>query len=426
MSLSRLFSSLSRVTGRALLASVILPATLVPGQGGSSAPSHSESLAVLLLPQGARIHSSDTFGEGAAPGHYFFLESGDRLRLFTLTLTHPMGARDLWMESWRSTRVPALRGQARLRTAAVGMNHLFLAGEEAGGTPFIRSYQIGFKDPDALTKPILMGRVDYFPEADTTPVRRLYFDQKSRTLWLAYNSGRIESGNPYLVLHDRILWTDPAGYLPLPRETDLSKGPSPLLKPRSLSRAPDACFSCRYYLVSRTEPEGQSRPSLPVRAPESLDSTLGMLPMGGGMGLFMGRQSFVCRVPDPGPHARIKECRPTALKDLPVAATWWGNRLAYLYPPGRFSFAKSQWTIVSINPALIDDSLARVSPGKKFAFRSLLAASGEHYLLPQGSSPRPQTLSSDGRRLVLFSRGHLYLIGTHSSPAKSRPAEKGR
>ena len=313
MSLSRLFSSFSRVTGRALLASVILPATLVPGQGGSSAPSHKESLAVLPLPHGARIRSSDTFGEGAAPGHYYFLENGDRLRLFSLTLTHPMGARDLWMESWRPIRVPALRGQERLRTAAVGMSHLFLAGEEAGGTPFIRSYQIGFKDPDAQTKPILMGRVDYFPEADMTPVRRLYFDQKSRTLWLAYDSGRIESGNPYLVLHDRILWTDPAGYLPLPSETALSKGPSPLLTPRSLSRAPDACFSCRYYLVSRTEPKGQSRPSLPVRAPESLDSTLGMLPLGGGNGPFHGAASLCLscsRSRTPRPNQGMQSYRP--------------------------------------------------------------------------------------------------------------------
>ncbi|MGC8529932.1 MAG: hypothetical protein ACP5OP_07030 [Leptospirillia bacterium] len=407
------------------MASVILPATLLPGQGGSSSSTHPESLAVLPLPQGAKIRSADTFGEGAA-GHYYFFDGRDRLRLFSLTLTHPMGARDLWMESWHPVRVPALRGQERLRTAAVGMNHLFLAGEDAGGAPFIRSYQIGFKDPESRTTPILMGRVDYFPKADTTPVRRLYFDQKSKILWLGYDSGRIESGNPYLVLNDRILWTDPAGYLPLPNETALSRGPSPLLTPKSLSKGPDDCFSCRYYLVSREEPDRQSRPSLPVRAPENLDSSLGMLPMGGGMGLFMGRQAFVCRVPDPGPHARIKKCTPISLKDLPVAATWWGNRLAYLFPPGRFSFAQKQWAIFSVNPALIDDDLVRISPGKRFAFRKLLSISGQHYLLPQGSDPRPQTFSSDGRRLVLFGQRHLYLIDAHPIPPKDRPAATGQ
>ena len=421
MSLSRLIPSLSKGARQGLLASVIFPASLVPGQGGLPSSDH-HVLTALPLPSGATIRSSDTFGTGSH-GRYYFLEKGDRLRLFRLELKHPMGAQDLWMESWRLIRVPALAGQERLRTATVGMQHLFLAGEESGGTPFIRSYQIGQKTLDGRTTPTLTGRVDYFPDSDTTPVRRLYFDSKSRILWLGYDSGRVESGRPYLVLHDRILWSDPSGYLPLPDETLLSRGPSPLLTPRSLSKVSSSCFSCRYYLVSRTEPEGlKSRPGLPVRSPEQLDSALGILPMGSGKGLFMGRQAFVCGVPEPGRHARLKGCEKVALEDLPVGASWWGNRLAYLYPPGRFSWNRSRWSVVAINPAMIDNAYLKRQPGKDFALRQLLSSAGHHYLLPPGARPRPQTFFTDGRRLVLFGRSHLYLLDTQvksmSGPTK--------
>lgn len=417
MFLSRLIASLSRTARQVLLASVILPATMVPGQGAAP-PSGSHRLEALPLPSGAKIRSSDTFGVGA-PGQYYFLERGDRLRLFLLDVAHPMGAQDLWMETWRSIRVPALSGQERLRTAAVGMQHLFLAGEVTGGAPFIRSYQIGKKRGEGgELLPTLTGRVDYFPEADTTPVRRLYFDAKSKTLWLAYDSGRIESGSPYLVLHDRILWSDPAGYLPLPDETALSRGPSPLLTPRSLSKVSDDCFSCRYYLVSRQEPEG-GRPSHPVHSPENLDSALGILPMGSGLGLFMGREAMLCRVPDPGPHARLKGCVGVALKDLPVAASWWGNQLAYLYPPRRFGWSRRRWAIVTINPALIDNARLKLSSGKTFAFRELLFSSGQYYLLPEGSRPRPKTFFSDGHRLILFGASHLYFLEGRSVSGKT-------
>ncbi len=424
MFLSRLILPFSRTAQKALLASVILPATMVPGQGAApSADSH--HLAALPLPSGAQIRSSDVFGAGA-PGQYYFLERGDRLRLFRLDLAHPMGAQDLWMETWRSIRVPALSGQEHLRTAAVGMQHLFLAGEVAGGAPFIRSYQIGKKRGEGGgSVPTLTGRVDYFPESDTTPIRRLYFDAKSKTLWLAYDSGRIESGRPYLVLHDRILWSDPAGYLPLPDETALSRGPSPLLTPRSLSKASNNCFSCRYYLVSRQEPEGGNRPSLPVRSPENLDSALGILPMGSGLGLFMGRDAMVCRVPHPGPHARLKDCAGVPLKDLPVAASWWGNQLAYLFPPGRFSWSRHRWTIVAINPALIDNARLKLSPGKPFAFRDLLSSSGQYYLLPEGSRPRPKTFFTDGHRLILFGASHLYFLESRAVLRKTSRKEEG-
>lgn len=411
---SRLLDSLFRRAGRTLLASVVFPATLLPGSHyGSFSHGASGGLSVLPLPPGAKIRSSVTFGTGSK-GQYYFLDNRHRLRLFRLSLEHPMGARDLWREKWERIPVPALPERVRLRASAIGQGHLFLSGEEEGGAPFIRSYQIGTGSGEAGELPALTGEVDYFPEKGEIPVRRLLFDAKARILWMGYDSGRIESGEPYLVLHDRILWSDPAGYLPLPRETSLDKGPPPLLTPKSLLKSKDPCFSCRFYLTSRKEPESHSIVNDPVRSPLNVDSALGLLPVGGGRGLFMGSRSYVCRVPHASPEARISHCLAVSAKDLPVAGIWWGNSLAYLYPPGRLSGEARRWTIVTVNPAMLVDKMTRVAPGRVFPFLKVLKTAGHLIFLPAGARPRVQTFSTDGRCLVLLGRTHLYRLDVGS------------
>lgn len=423
---SLLPDSLFRRAGRVLLASVVFPATLLPAaHDGLPSPIASGTLSVLPLPPGARIRSSVTFGTGA-PGRYYFLDDRHRLRLFRLSLEHPMGARDLWRERWESIPVPALPIRVRLRAAAIGQGHLFLSGEGEGGAPFIRSYQIGTGSGERGDLPALTGEVDYFPEKGEIPVRRLLFDDKARILWMGYDSGRIESGTPYLVLHDRILWSDPAGYLPLPRETSLAKGPPPLLTPKSLLKSKDPCFSCRFYLTARKEPEGQSIVNDPVRSPSSVDSALGMLPLGGGRGLFMGSRSYVCRVPHASPEATLSHCLRVSAKDLPVAGIWWGNSLTYLYPPGRFSGGERRWTIVSVNPAVLADEMMRLPSGGKFPFLKALKTSGRPTFLPVGASPRVQTFTTDGRTLVLFGRTHFYRLNMESEKNRAQPGPFSR
>ena len=217
--------------GRVLLASVVLPASLAgpPAlQGGSS------SLSVLPLPAHSHVAEDSDFGRDDSGAYYFFSPSGST-SLARLTIEHPMGAKELWRETWTTVSLPSLPG-FKIRAAAIGGNHLFLGGERGGGGAVVRSFQIGIGEVDGHEKMALTGQVDYFPESADVAIRLLSLDMKARILWLGYDSGKVESGPPFLFLHDRVLWADPAGYLPLPSETTLSSGPPLSLIRRAKSK----------------------------------------------------------------------------------------------------------------------------------------------------------------------------------------------
>ena len=392
--------------GRTLLASVVLPASLA----GPPAPQGGfPSLSVLPLPPHKSVAADTDFGRDASGAYYFFSPSGS-LRLARLTVEHPMGAKDLWRETWTTVPLPSLPG-FRVRAAAIGGNHLFLGGERGGGGAVVRSFQIGIREEGGHEKMALTGQVDYFPEAADVAIRLLSLDMKARILWLGYDSGKVESGPPFLLLHDRVLWADPAGYLPLPSETTLSSGPPPLLVPRAIHSSGQPCFSCRFYLTSRMpSPEGEIR-NEPVRASTMVDSSMGLLPAGQGLGIFLGRVPTVCRIPESGQDAGLSSCHRVTGNTLPLAASWWGNRLAYLFPPGGIDKRmKDRWVVAIVNPARLYSSIEKLRSGESFNFARLIREKGTLLALPAGSNPRLGTFSSEGRDLILFGRSHLYRI----------------
>lgn len=395
-----------RALGRALLASVVLPASMagpLAHQGGLP------ELSVLPLPPHARVAADSDSGRDTSGAFYFFSPSEGR-HLARLTVEHPMGAKDLWRETWTTVSLPSLSG-FRIRSAAIGGDHLFLGGERAGGGAVVRSFQIGIREEEGQEKMFLAGQVDYFPESADVAIRLLALDMKARILWLGYDSGRVESGPPFLFLHDRVLWADPAGYLPLPSETALSSGPPPLLVPRATHASGQPCFSCRFYLTSRMpSPEGEIR-NEPVRSSGEVDSSMGLLPAGQGMGIFLGRIPTVCRIPESGQDAALFACHRITGRALPVAASWWGNRLAYLFPPGGIGKKmENRWVLAIVNPAILFSSIERLRSGDVFDFAGLLREKGILLALPAGAHPRFRTLSEDGRNLILFGRDHLYRI----------------
>lgn len=405
-----LFSILRQRFGKALLASVVLPASL-----SSPSPHGPGKLFVssLSLPPGARVASDSDFGRGPSGGYYFYSPSGEN-RLYRLSVTHPMGARDLWRETWTSVALPSFPG-FRVRSAAIGEGHLFLGGGRRGGGAVVRSFQIGRVEEGGRERMVLRGQVDYFPEAADVAIRTLFLDRKAGILWLAYDSGRVETGRPFLFLHDRILWADPAGYIPLPRETSLSSGPPPLLVPRATRPSGLPCFSCRFYLTPRTVSPGGEIRNIPARAPERVGSAMGILPAGSGMGFFEGRRSHICRIPEGGPRAELTSCHRLTGPVRPVSASWWGNRLAYLFPPGGMDKGlEDRWVVATINPARIFSSVEKLLPGEPFDFVRLLRERGTMLPLPAGVHPRLGTISEDGRDLVLFGATHLYRISPAS------------
>lgn len=379
------------------------------GQGGTGG----DHLSVLSLPPHASVGAGDNFGH-EAPGTFYFFSRRDRWQLSRLVIEHPMGAQDLWRESWSFLSLPVASRNFRVRTAAIGAGHLFLGGEQAGGAPLVRSYQIDSLNGRVGGKMILNGQVDYYPSSPDVAVRILYLDPKARILWIGYENGRVESGRPYLVFSDRLLWSDPAGYIPQPSETSLEKGPPPLLSPHALLPSGEMCFSCRFYLVSRKNPEGTAIVNRPVRSPRSIESSLGLLPAGENLGLFMGSRSFLCRDPSAKGPSRLSRCHAVSNDGLPVAAVWWANRLAYLFPPGpAWKSGKStgdRWAIVSISPAFLQEKTEKLSRGESFPFLDLLRKKGSVILLPPGARPRGQTLSSEGKDLFLFGKRHFYRL----------------
>lgn len=407
-------------TGMTILASIVLPAG--PFSPGSPA------LSVLSLPAHAEVSRGETFGRDGDRTFYFFSQEG-RWRLFRLKVEHPMGARDLWRESWAGLDIPQSEGAFRLQSAAIGAGHLFLGGEEEGGGPVVRAFQFSRVDSGSGSALSLTGKVDYFPSSSGGRIRTLYLDRKARILWLGYDSGRVESGPPYLVFPSRLLWSDPAGYLPLPSRLSLAKGPPPLLLPKVLKPSGDRCFSCRFYVVSRNSPDGEELVNRPLRSPDNVGGSLGLFPAGQDMGLFLGRDSFLCRVgplPAPALEQGVFGCHPL-VASLPVSGVWWGNRLAYLLPPGFFSAGnpgqgesggqgRNRWTIALINPAFMRAGLMRLSPGRPFPLREILGRHGTLVPLPAGASPRRQTFSAGSRSLVVFGRHHLYRLA-HTPPA---------
>lgn len=407
----RLFLSILRQRfGRALLASVVLPASL------SSPSAHGTGkifMSSLSLPPHARVSEDADFGRGPKGGYYFYSPSGGN-RLFRLSVIHPMGARDLWRETWTSVELPSFPG-FRVRSAAIGEGHLFLGGGRRGGGAVVRSFQIGHVEEGGKERMVLRGQVDYFPEAADVAVRILFLDRKAGILWLAYDSGRVESGTPFLFLHDRILWADPAGYIPLPRETSLASGPPPLLVPRATRSSGLPCFSCRFTLTLRTvSPHGEIR-NIPVRAPERVGSAMGILPAGSGMGFFEGRLPHICRIPEKGEKAELTSCHRTVGPVRPVSAAWWGNRLAYLFPPGGIDKGMDdRWVVATLNPARIFSSIEKLKPGEPFDFVRLIREKGAMVPLPAGAHPRLETMSEDGKDLVLFGASHLYRISMAS------------
>jgi hypothetical protein len=261
---------------------------------------------------------------------------------------------------------------------------------------------------------VLSGQVDYYPSSPNVAVRILYLDPKARILWLGYDSGRVEAGRPYLVLSDRLLWSDPAGYIPLPSETSLEKGPPPLRTPHALLPSGEKCFSCRFYEISRNHPNGRPLLNRPVRSPRGVDSSLGLLPAGDSLGIFLGHRSFLCRVPAINGRTHLSDCHSLLNSDLPLAGVWWANRLAYLFPPGslrdRSGHENARWEVVAVNPAYLQEKIEKLSPGEPFPLGSILGEKGESFVLPLGSKPREQTFSSDGADLFLFGKTHLYRL----------------
>lgn len=399
-------SGLCRSLGQGLLVSIVLPAGIL------QTPSHPGFLTVLALPPHVSVGADDDFGREAS-GMFYFFSRRDRWELSRLRIEHPMGARDLWRESWASLSIPLPDRNFRVRTSSIGLGHLFLAGEQEGGAPLVRSYQIDSLDGRKGGKMVLNGQVDYFPSAADVAVRTLFLDRKARILWLGYENGRVESGKPYLALADRLLWADPAGYIPLPTETRLKMGPPPLLSPHALLPSGRVCFSCRFYTVPRQDPSGAEIVNHPVRSPRQVDSSMGLLPAGEGLGLFMGRRSWICRIPEKNKKQVLSDCHSLSRAALPVAAVWWANRLAYLFPPGflggKSEKEKNRWTIAAINPAFLQETMEKLSSGDAFPLRDLLVKNGKIVRLPPGARPRPQTLSSGGKGdLVLFGKRHIY------------------
>ncbi len=392
--------------GRAFLASVVLPASLA---GPPVPPGGSPSLSVLPLPAHSHVAGDSDFGRDDSGAYYFFSPSGSP-SLARLTIEHPMGAKDLWRETWTTVSLPSLPG-FRIRAAAIGGNHLFLGGERGGGGAVVRSFQIGIGEVNGHEKMALTGQVDYFPESADVAIRLLSLDMKARILWLGYDSGKVESGLPFLFLHDRVLWADPAGYLPLPSETTLFSGPPPLLVPRATHSSGQPCFSCRFYLTSRMpSPEGEIR-NEPVRASPMVESSMGLLPAGQGLGFFLGRIPAVCRIPETGQDSGLSSCHRITGGALPLAASWWGNRLAYLFPPGGMDRRmKERWIVAIVNPARLYSLIEKLQSRESFDFARLIRERGTLVALPAGSHPRMKTFSSDGRDLIIFGRSHLYRI----------------
>ncbi len=402
--IDRFFSTFRRGFSRLMLSSVVLPATLTPVAG----PGH-PLLSVLSLPKNAEIARDTAFGQGAS-GAYYFLSPSHPDRLARLSVEHPMGAKDLWRESWSTVTLPPMT-DFRVRSAAIGLGHLFLGGERKRGGAVVRSFQIGLDDRGGKASMTLTGLVDFFPDAADVSIRLLFLDRKARILWLGYDSGRVESGLPFVALHDRILWSDPSGYIPFPSETDLAAGPPPLLLPRASLSGGRSCFSCRFYLTGRLRPSGGEIDNLPVRSPRTVGSSMGILPAGQGMGIFLDRRSFLCRIPEVGSPSGISGCRRLIGAALPVAAVWWGNRLVYLFPPGTLDTAHgSRWTIASINPAEIYASVLEKSARTPLDLSSLIRDKGELVFLPEGAHPRKDTLSAFGSDLILFGKSHLYRL----------------
>jgi len=401
---------LRRRFGAVLLSSVVLPATLSAPAPSGPGTLH---LSSLTLPPHARISPDADFGRGPGGAYYFFSSSGTN-RLFRLTVEHPMGAKDLWRETWTGVALPSLP-DFRVRAAAIGEGHLFLGGERSGGGAVVRSFQIALHEKAGKERVALKGQVDYFPESADVAVRVLFLDRKARILWLGYDSGRVESGQPFLFMHDRILWSDPAGYIPLPSETSLSSGPPPLLVPHATLPSGVPCFSCRFYLTRRTpNPQGEIRND-PVRAPEGVGSSMGILPAGPGMGFFEGRSPRICRIPEPGGNRGLSDCHRVVSPESPVAASWWGNRLVYLFPPGGIARGlEDRWVLVRINPAYLSSGLEKLGPGEPLDLARLIRRRGAIVALPAGAHPRRRTLADDGRDLVLFGASHLYRISPGS------------
>lgn len=382
-------------------------------------PAGDKKLQILPLPPEYSPARSDLFAHHEDRSFFFFnpRKSAD---LWELSLYHPMGSTHYLGESWTRIPLPDLRSIHQIQDMAYARGMLFLSGVDENRTPIIRSYLLLPENSGNSAKRVV-AHTDFYPPSGGAPVRELFYDHRTRVLWLLYDNGQIQIG-PHILSLPRTLMTDsPAGYLLLPGRKKVA--PGPLLLPRVQKVASDkSCLSCSLSIFRKKRSKEERILDHPVRLPGRVRSHMGIWPFGQRTALFRDNEAFVCHIPDRDLPGKLHPCLGVPANDLPMATLLTGSWLVLLTAPDE----KALRHFIVLNAAYIDNRIRQGAPLKSGFLQDLSKKDGMDYALPQSSRLNGTFAVSTARRAIFIGSHHLYRLTLYGRVSSSGTSAQKR
>ncbi|AFS54439.1 hypothetical protein [Leptospirillum ferriphilum] len=381
-------------------------------------PSGHKKLQILPLPPEYSPARSDLFAAHGARS-FFFFNPQKSTDLWELSLYRPMGSTHYLGESWTRIPLPDLRSIHQIQDMAYARGMIFLSGVDENRTPILRSYLLSPKNTGNSTQRVV-AHTDFYPPSGGVPVRELFYDHRTRVLWLLYDNGQIQIGPHILALHRTLLTDSPAGYLLLPGRKKAVAGPLLLPRVRKVS-ADSSCFSCSLSIFQRKRSEENQILEHPVRLPGRVRSHMGIWPLGQRTALFRDKEAFACHIPDRDFPRKLHPCLRVPEINLPMATLLTGSWLVLLTAPDEKAFRH----LIALNAAYIDNRIRQGAPLKPGFLDHLSIKDGMDYTLPQNAHVDGTFSVSTARQAIFIGSRHLYRLTLYDrSPAHRTPVPK--
>ena len=295
---------------------------------------------------------------------------------------------------------------------------IFLSGVDESRSPIIRSYLLSPENPDV--SPVrVVAHTDFYPPSGGVPVRKMFYDHRTRVLWLLYDNGQIQVGPHVLPLPHTLLTDSPAGYLMMPGRKVTEIGPHLLPRVRKVQED-TICLSCPLSIFLRQRSNKDSVTDHPVHLPNRVGSHMGLWPLGQRTALFLDSESFACHIPDRNFPRRLHPCLRVPEMDIPMATLLTGSWLVLLTAPDKQSLRH----LIALNAAYVDNRIRQGTPIKSGFLEKLATIAGMDYPLPQHSRLDGTFAVSTARQAIFIGRHHLYRVTLYDRVQSPQPSSR--
>ncbi len=366
-------------------------------------PPGEKHLQILPLPPEHSPSGEDLFAYHGSRS-FFFFNPRKSTDLWELSLYRPMGSPDYLEESWNRIPLPELRSMHRIQDMAYARGMIFLAGLDENGTPIVRSYLLSPEKQD-ISPARVVAHTDFYPPSGGSPVRKMYYDLRTRVLWLLYDNGQVQIGPHILPLPRTLLTDSPAGYLMLPGRKKNASGPRLLPRVRKMPQD-TSCLSCPLSIFLRQRSNEEEIVDHPVHLPGRIRTHMGLWPLGQRTALFRDHESYACHIPDKDFPRRLHPCLRIPRTDLPMSTLLTGTWLVLLTGPDE----QSRRHLLTLNAAYVDNRIRQGAPITSGFLRQLVQKNGTDYPLPSRSRLDGNFAVSTSRQAIFIGRHYLYRI----------------